>query len=147
LLIRKILSSGVWYDYDMKFILSSISSLVLLLLPLFSYAASAQQKAAEEAANFVMILNRVIIFPLIALLSAVAFFVFLWGCAQYIFNAANEQSRQQGVKHITYGVIGLIVMLSAFTILTIISATFGLDDELTCAADDKGCSKAFIISP
>ena len=106
-------------------------------------AAQAQQKAAEEAARFVVILNDVIIFPLIALLSAIAFFMFLWGCAQYIFNATNDQARQTGVKHITYGIIGLVIMLSAFTILTLVTATFGLDDELTCAADKAGCSKAF----
>ena len=114
------------------------------LLPMVA-AAQAQQKAAEEAARFVVILNDVIIFPLIALLSAIAFFMFLWGCAQYIFNATNDQARQTGVKHITYGIIGLVIMLSAFTILTVVTATFGLDDELTCAADKAGCSSAFTI--
>ena len=117
----------------------------VMAAPVLAYAQSAQQRAAQEAASFVGILNDVVIFPLIALLSAVAFFVFLWGCAQYVFNATNDQARQQGVKHITYGIIGLIVMLSAFTILTIVATTFGLNDEMNCAADDAGCSSAFTI--
>lgn len=130
----------------MKFLASFVSGVSLLLLPFFSLAQPvAQQKAAQEAANFVGILNRVVIFPIIALLSALAFFIFLWGCAQYILNANNDQARQQGVKHITYGIIGLVIMLSAFTLLTVLATTFGLDDELTCAADDKGCSSAFVL--
>jgi len=128
----------------MKFFFRLVTPLLLLSVPVVSFA-TAQQQAAQEAAAFVEIVNRVIIFPIIALLSSIAFFIFLWGCAQYIMNANNDQGRQQGVKHITYGIIGLIVMISAFAILTIIATTFELDDELTCAADPAGCSSAFTI--
>ncbi len=108
---------------------------------------SPQQQAANEAAGFVAKFNDIILFPTIALLSAVAFLVFLWGTAEYFMNAANDAGRQQGVKHITYGIIGLVIMISAFTILTIATATFGLDDELKCAKDPSGpgCSSAFTI--
>ena len=128
----------------MKFFFRLVTPLLLLSVPVVSFA-TAQQQAAQEAAAFVEIVNRVIIFPIIALLSAIAFFIFLWGCAQYILNANNDQGRQQGVKHITYGIIGLIVMISAFALMTIIATSFGLDDELTCAADPAGCSSAFTI--
>lgn len=108
---------------------------------------SPQQQAANEAAGFVAKFNDIILFPTIALLSAVAFLVFLWGCAEYFMNAANEQARQQGVKHITYGIIGLVVMISAFAILSIAAATFGLDTQLDCASNPSGsgCSSAFTI--
>lgn len=96
---------------------------------------SPQQKAAKEAGDFVAKFNDIILFPTIALLSAVALLVFIWGCAEYFMNAANEQGRQQGVKHITYGIIGLVIMVSAFAILSLATATFGLDDELDCAKD------------
>ncbi len=106
---------------------------------------SPQQQAATEAGNFVDKFNDVILFPTIALLSAVAFFMFLWGCAEYFLNANNDQARQQGVKHITWGIIGLVVMLSAFTILNIFAASIGLDDEFKCANDPTaaGCSTVF----
>lgn len=108
---------------------------------------SPQATAAEEAGKFVTTFNNIILFPTIALLSAVAFLVFLWGVAQYFMNATNDQARQQGVQHITYGIIGLVVMLSAFAILAIATATFGLDEELKCANDPSrsGCDKVFLI--
>lgn len=106
-----------------------------------------QQKAAQEAANFVADLNSVILFPLIGLLSAVALLVFIWGCAQYVINAENDQARSQGVKHITWGVIGLVVMISAWAILEIAAATFDLESELDCADDPSlsGCDAVFTL--
>ena len=56
----------------------------------------------------------------------IAFLVFLYGSAVYVMNAGNEQARGEGKKHIMYGLIGLVVMVSAYTILTIAGNTFGL---------------------
>ena len=89
--------------------------------------------ATNNAVDFVAIVNEVILFPLIALLSAVAFIVFLWGCAEYVMNANNSSARSEGVQHITWGIIGLVVMMSAWAILSIAAATFGLDDNLNNA--------------
>lgn len=132
---------------DMKSFFKFGLTSVFTFLPFFTFAQSPQDQAAAEAASFVAKFNEIILFPLIALLSAVAFLVFLWGCAQYFINATNDQARQQGVKHITYGIIGLVVMLSAFAILSIAASTFGLDDELKCANDPSatGCGDAFVI--
>lgn len=118
--------------------------LATLFSPLFSLAAA---PGAAAAASFVTKFNNVILFPTIALLSAVAFLVFLWGCAEYFFNAANETARQQGVKHIMWGIIGLVVMFSAFAILKIAATTFGLGNELQCANDPNGagCATVFTI--
>lgn len=106
-----------------------------------------QQQAVAEAAKFVDKLNSIIIFPLIALMSAVAFLVFLWGCAQYFMNAANETARQEGMRHITYGIIGLVVMLSAYAILAIFVNTFGLSDEMKCANDPTNAACAGVFTP
>ena len=91
--------------------------------------------------QFVERFNEVILYPVIALLTGVAFLVFVWGVAEYLMQADNEQGRQKGVSHITWGLIGLVVMVSAFAILSLAAATFGLDDELRCADDPtaSGC--------
>jgi len=93
----------------------------------------AHQKATAEAFSFVGKLNTVIIFPLITLLAAVAFLVFIWGCAQYIINAGNEKARGEGVQHITWGIIGLVVMVTAWAIFSLAAGTFGLTGQLDCA--------------
>ena len=103
---------------------------------------SPQQKATTQAVSFVAKLNDVIIFPFLTLLAAIAFLLFLWGCAQYILNAANDKSREQGIRHITWGIIGLVVMVTAWAILSLAAGTFGLQGQLDCAKDPNasGCS-------
>jgi hypothetical protein len=109
--------------------------------------ATPQQQAAQEAAKFVDKFNDVILFPTIALLTGIAFLVFLWGTTQYFVNAANDQARQQGVKHMTWGIIGLVIMISAYSILMLATGTFGLDQQLSCADDPSGsgCDSVFTI--
>ena len=99
--------------------------------------------SAQVAAEFVGKVNDFILFPLIALLSGVAFLVFIYGGAEYIMNASSDQAREQGKKHILYGLIGLLVMVSAFAILEIAAGTFALDKTLICTEDPNatGCSE------
>ena len=106
----------------------------LLLLPVVAFA-QAGANAAAQAGNFVRTFNSVILYPTIGLLSAVALLVFLFGCFQYIAQSGNDQARAQGVKHITWGIVGLVIMLSAFAIIEIVLASLGLDDELNDARD------------
>ena len=80
--------------------------------------------------EFVRLLNENILYPLIALMTAVAILVFLWGCFQFVQSADNEEGRAKGSRHILWGLIGLLVMISAFTILKLAAGTINLDDEL-----------------
>ena len=102
--------------------------------------------STQLAYEFVQKFNQIILFPTIALLSAIALLVFTYGCFLYIVRSGDPGARAQGVKHITWGVVGLVVMLSAYTILSIAAGTFGFDDELKCANDPSrsGCDNVVI---
>ena len=102
---------------------------------------SPRQQAVAEAVKFVDTFNQEILFPIIALLSGIALLVFLFGCAEYIIGSASPEARKTGVRHITFGLVGLVIMVSAWSILLVATATFGLDDELKCADDPtaSGC--------
>ena len=108
---------------------------------------SVQQEAAKAAHSLVAKVNDAILFPLIALLSGIAFLYFIYGCAEYIMNASNDSARETGKKHIMYGLIGLVVMLSAFAILSLAANTFGLQKNLDCAKNPtaSGCDSTFKI--
>lgn len=84
-------------------------------------------KPHEEVAKGVLQkIEDVILFPLISLMIAVAVLVFLWGVLQYILGADNDTARSDGRKHMMYGVIGFLVMVSAYAILNIAANTFGV---------------------
>lgn len=81
----------------------------------------------ELARSLVQRINDAILYPLIALLLGVAFVVFLWGVLQYITNAESDEARETGKRHMIYGIIGFVIMISAVAILTIAANTFGID--------------------
>lgn len=85
-------------------------------------ALAADHTAA--AIGFVEKINEVILYPLIQLLMGIAFVVFLWGAYQYLSKANEPSARQDGQRHMMYGIIGFVVMLSAYTILAIAIRTF-----------------------
>lgn len=85
------------------------------------------QSGVEVAEGFLIKLNNAIIFPLITLLMGVALLVFLFGCFEYIMGSNDETARTKGKAHIMWGIIGLLVMVSAYAILGIAAGTFGID--------------------
>ena len=76
--------------------------------------------------DFIQKVDAAILNPLITLGFAVAMVVFLWGIFQFIRNPADAENRKTGQKNIMWGLIGLVIMFSAFGIIKIILATFGL---------------------
>lgn len=88
---------------------------------MIAYAA-----AADVAQGFLVKLNNAIIYPLITLMMAVALLVFLYGCFIFITNAANDGERSRGRQHILWGIIGMVVMVSAYAILAVATGTFGI---------------------
>ena len=100
-----------------------------------------------EAAAFVAKFNEIILYPVIILLTGIAFLVFLYGCLIYITHAENSSAREEGRNHIIYSLIGMFVMLVAYAILTIAANTFGLGDMLDCSSDPDaaGCNEIMRI--
>lgn len=75
---------------------------------------------------------RVIVNPLIGLLFAVAFLVFLWGGVEFILGSGEAgEAREKGKRHMLWGVIGLFIMFAVFGLLWILARTFGFEDVLT----------------
>lgn len=67
-----------------------------------------------------------IINPIILLLAATAFVVFLWGIYQMIAHAGEETARSEGRKAIMWGLIGLVIIFGAYGIINLTLGTFNL---------------------
>ncbi len=78
--------------------------------------------------SFLANVNQQIINPLISFLFALAIIYFLYGIFQFISNQDNEEKKTAGKAHMIWGVIGIAIMLSVWTLLNIILSTFNITD-------------------
>ena len=74
----------------------------------------------SDASSFVQNLAKEIVNPIILFLVSLAMLVFLWGMAEYIRGADSVEARNTGRVHMLWGIIGLFIMVSAYTILNIL---------------------------
>jgi len=103
---------------------------------LVNYAeASAHIPTAQ---GFLARINDAVLYPLLTLLTAVAVLVFLYGCFEYVRNSANQEGRASGGRHIIWGIVGIVIMLSAYAILGIAAGTFNLRGELDRVSPPPG---------
>lgn len=85
-------------------------------VPLHGHTAAAQGLVDQ--------INDAILFPLIALLMGAAVVVFIWGGFEYLQGAADPGARKQGQQHMLWGIIGFVVMVAAYAILSLVVNTF-----------------------
>ena len=70
-------------------------------------------------------ISKFILTPVIFLLFATAFVIFVWGVWQYVEFVNNPEARKKGGQHMLWGILGMFVMLSARYIVTILAKTIG----------------------
>jgi len=71
-------------------------------------------------------INTNIVNPLIYLFLAVAMVIFLWGVVTFFQNIDNSEERAQGVRHMIWGVLGLVIMISFQGIIAMIKNFIGV---------------------
>ena len=67
-----------------------------------------------------------IINPIILLLAASAFVLFLWGVYEFIAHAGDEGKRVEGRSAILWGLVGLVIIFGAYGIINLALGTFNL---------------------
>lgn len=67
-----------------------------------------------------------IVNPIILLLSAAAFVLFLWGVFEFVAHAADETKRTEGRRAIMWGLIGLVIIFGVYGILNLALGTFNI---------------------
>ena len=87
--------------------------------------ASVHHKAAAE--SLLTSLRDAILDPLLLLMTAIALVYFLWGAFQYVYGASSGEVQDEGRRHMLYGIIGMLIMISAYAIINIAAGTFGIN--------------------
>jgi hypothetical protein len=96
-------------------------SALLLALPL---AASAQ--TSSGACDIVGKLTAAFINPALALIFSAGLLVFIYGLTEFIWGLSQETGKkEEGKKHMLWGLIGMFVMVSAIAIIKILANIVG----------------------
>lgn len=67
-----------------------------------------------------------IVNPVIGVIFALGFVLFLFGVARYMFYSGNDTERENGKKHITWGLVGMFIMVAVAGIINLIKNTIGV---------------------
>jgi hypothetical protein len=76
--------------------------------------------------NFLNSVVVQIINPIILLLGAGAFILFIWGVFGFVAHAGDEGKREEGRRAIFWGLIGLVIIFGAYGIINLALNTFSL---------------------
>jgi hypothetical protein len=85
--------------------------------------------AVEDSVTVEQVMAKIaenILNPIILFMFSVALVVFLWGTFKFLRGAADPKAREEGAKHILFGVVGMAVMIGAYGLIRIALGTFGL---------------------
>lgn len=93
--------------------------------------------ATSPATTLLLKINSAIVNPLIILMFAFALVGFVWGVFGYISKADDGEARAKGAQHMLWGIIGMALMVMAFSIIKIMLNTFGLQDSDTKTQIEK----------
>lgn len=94
----------------------------------------------EAASQIVQRLNDLIIRPLILLVFAGGFFLFMWGLVVFLWNSREGEIANEGKQHMLWGIVGMFVMVSVGGILALILGTFGINSQ---SATDTSNAEGF----
>jgi FtsH-binding integral membrane protein len=67
-----------------------------------------------------------IVNPIILLLAACAFVVFIWGVFGFVTHAGDETKRKEGRSAILWGLVGLVIIFGAYGIINLALGTAGI---------------------
>ncbi|MBV9159285.1 MAG: hypothetical protein JO019_01655 [Candidatus Kaiserbacteria bacterium] len=79
----------------------------------------------EAASALLGKIVQYVINPAILLIFAAGFVLFLWGLVLFIWNLQSGEASNPGKQHMLYGLIGMLIMVSVYGIVTLIDDTFG----------------------
>jgi hypothetical protein len=68
-----------------------------------------------------------IIDPALLVIFALGFLLFTYGLVEFLWKINGEGDVEEGKKHMLYGLLGMLIMVSVYGILDLIDNTFNLN--------------------
>jgi hypothetical protein len=71
-------------------------------------------------------LSSEVLQPVALVIFAAGFLLFLWGLVKFLFNLEEGGDNTEGKQHMLWGIIGMFIMSSIWSIIALLDGTFGL---------------------
>jgi hypothetical protein len=104
-----------------------ISSAVFLVAILSVAYPAFAQSSGDVGDALITKIGTYIIDPLLLVIFAAGFFMFIWGLFQFMLNTNGGEDNSEGKRHMIYGTIGMFIMVSVYGIISLLASTFGLN--------------------
>ena len=75
-------------------------------------------------------INTYVVDPIIAVIFTLGLLLFFIGIVEYLWEIKDGKTDGDGRKHLIYGLVGMLVMVSVYGIINMIINTFQLDDAI-----------------
>jgi hypothetical protein len=109
-------------------IFAKITTLGLLAVPMVVSAQGLfgeNEDLADSGESILTFINSY----LVPLIFALALLFFLWGVLKAFVIKGDEDSRSEGKQYMVWAIVGLVVMVSLWGIVNLLSGALGLDEE------------------
>ena len=68
-----------------------------------------------------------IVDPAIRVVFTAGLFLFLWGLVEFLWGLKEGKSQEDGKRHMIWGMVGMLIMVSVYGIIALIVNTFGIN--------------------
>lgn len=78
------------------------------------------------------LLDRIVdyvIDPAVKVVFTLGLFMFLWGFVEFLWKLKDGQVAEDGKNHMVYGLVGMLIMVSVYGIISLVMNTFGIDPD------------------
>ncbi|MBI4087772.1 hypothetical protein HY418_00090 [Candidatus Kaiserbacteria bacterium] len=76
------------------------------------------------------VMNRFVTYiidPAILVVFSLGFFLFVYGLVEFLWKLNEGGDNKEGKQHMIWGIIGMLIMVSVYGILSLVTNTFGID--------------------
>ena len=68
-----------------------------------------------------------LITPAILVVFAAGFFFFVYGLVEFLWKLNEGGDNKEGKQHMIWGIVGMLIMVSVYGILSLVTNTFGIN--------------------
>lgn len=78
------------------------------------------------------LLDRIVTYvidPAVKVVFTLGLFMFLWGFIEFLWELKDGKVSEDGKNHMVYGLVGMLIMVSVYGIISLVMNTFGIDPD------------------